>query len=154
MRTSALIAVLLAGSLVAPAFARPHTYRRGLVEKVVFQERPGTPRVELSDKNVPAPGMGFVYLTVRSGSITYTGSFYAYRPDDYPLTLRHGQMVSFRISKGQVVECDIHTVMTARWVTQLTLRSPRGHLWHLEIGPMAPPGLQELPPGSTLELPR
>ncbi len=136
MRTAALIAVLLAASLVAPAFAKTRVYRTGVVQKVVFQERPGAPQIELTAKAASPAAMGFVYLTIRAGATSYTGTFYAYRPDDYPLRLRPGQTVRYRISQQQRIECDVHTVMTMRWATVLTLRSPKGHLWDLEIDPL------------------
>lgn len=145
MRAAAVIAVLLASSLAAPAFAKPHFYRSGVVEKVVFRERPGTLQIELSDKATGPAGPGFVYLTVRSGSITYTATFYAYNPGDYPLSLRPGEVVGYRISQERYIECDIHAVMRMRWVTQLTLRDQEGKTWPLEIGPAAPP---ELPAAS------
>lgn len=136
---SLMITVLLAGCLAAPAFAKPHVYRTGVVERVTFQEKLESPPVELVDKTAPPALMGFVHLTVRSGKASYTATMYAYRPDDYPLTLRPGQVVHYRIWREQYIECDVHAVMTMRWATQLTLRSPRGHLWPLEMAPLVVP---------------
>lgn len=141
MRAIGIASVLAVFSLFASAATRPHVYRTGQVVKVEFQERQDSPRVELTDKVAPPALMGFVHLTIRSEKSSYTATTYAYRPDDYPLVLRPGQRVRFRISNERYIECDVHAVMTMRWVTQLTLRSPKGHLWPLEIAPIAVPAL-------------
>ena len=141
MRVIAIAAVPLVFSLFASAATKPHIYHTGQVVKVEFQERPDSPRVELTEKVAPPALMGFVYLTVRSGKASYTASTYAYRPDDYPLVLRPGQIVHYRISHEQLIECDVHAVMTMRLAIMLTLRSPKGHLWPLEIAPLAVPAL-------------
>lgn len=147
-----MIAVLLAGGFVPAAFAKEHVYRTGVVEKVIFQERLDSTFVELVDRTAPPALMGFVHLSIRSGQATYTATMYAYRPDDYPLTLRPGQIVHYRISQEQYIECDVHAVMTMRQVTQLTLRSPKGHLWPTEIAPLVVPA-PALPPSSLRLLP-
>ena len=137
MRTAAIFVMLLAGSL--SAVAKPPAYRTGVVDKVIFQEHLESAPVELVEKGAPPALMGFVHVTIHSGKETYTATAYAYGPTDYPLTLRPGQTVHYRVSQEQLVECDPHGVMTARWTMMLTLRTPKGHLWPLEIGPLVLP---------------
>ena len=138
---SLLVLALVAGLFVSPLLGRAHHfyhYRKAVVEKVSVEEN-GTLR-ELGTNDVSPPQLGTRYVVVLGkDNSKYSGEFHSEGKNEYPITLRPGQKVSFRISQEQFLACDIHTVMTLVTAKYLVVRDPRGKNWDLFMSSNLPP---------------
>jgi len=132
---SPLVLGLVAGLFVSPVWGRAHRfyhYGRAVVEKVSVEENGSLRELGANDVSPYQVGTRYV-VVVGKGNSKYSGEFHTEGKNEYPITLRPGQKVSFRISKEQFLACDIHTVMTLVTAKYLVVRDPQGKDWDLFI---------------------
>ena len=142
-RSGALLPVLalVAGLFVSPLWGRAHHfrhYRKAVIEKVSVEEEGSLRELSGSDVSPSQPGTRYVVVVSR-GTAKYSGEFHVEGKNDYPITLRPGQKVSFRTSQEQILACDIHNMMTSVTVNYLVLRDPQGKDWDLFMSSNLPP---------------
>jgi|SRR5580704_1386386 hypothetical protein len=135
--TLPFVTLLITLFVASPSLGQPHRYRKGVVEKVTVQEKSLTRELGAKDASPTQRGTIFV-VVVSGGGAKYTGEFYVEGSNDYPLTLRPGQIIHFRTSQRQIMVCDIHNVMTSVAVNNLTLRDSHGKGWDLYMSSNIP----------------
>src|SRR5437763_11749978 len=137
-----VVSALVAALLVSPLWARAHhshNYGRAVIKKVSVEEN-GALRelVGMHDTSPSQPGIRYVVI-VDSGVAEYSGDFHAKGRNDYPITLRPGEAVRFRMSEQQMFACDVHGKMLLVNVKYLVLQDSQGKEWDLFLSSNLPP---------------
>lgn len=137
MRVMALAAILAVASATAPAQDRfadypLADYATGVVEKVVATVPRGAPRELAANETGPSDQGTSYRITIRDGGKTYDAQYTQKRKIDYPITLRPGEKVSYRVSEEERIWCQGTTMKMSR-VPVLVLRDSAYGRWTLAL---------------------